>query len=63
MFSLGLFVLGDSSVLLTGDKYIIRWVQTSIMIGRQILIRVWKTESDPSTQEWAAKVTRVAALP
>lgn len=34
MFSLRLFVLGDSLVLLTGDKYII----VSIMIGRQILI-------------------------
>lgn len=52
MFSLRLFVLGDSSLLPTGDKYIISWVQTSIMIG-----------SDPPTQEWAAGVTRVAALP
>lgn len=32
------------------------------MIGRQILVRGWKTEGVPSTQEWAVELARVAAF-
>lgn len=61
-FNPRLFVLGDGSVLTGGDKHIRSWVQTSIMIGRQILLRGWKTEGVPSVQEWIAEMARVAAF-
>lgn len=61
-FNPRLFVLGDDSVLTEGDKYIKNWIQTSIMIGRQILLRGWKKEGVPSVQEWAAELARVAAF-
>lgn len=32
-------ILGDPSVLMGGDKHIISWIQTSNMIGRQIIVR------------------------
>lgn len=32
------------------------------MIGRQILVRGWKTEGVPSLQEWAVEMARVAAF-
>lgn len=32
------------------------------MIGRQILLREWKTEGVPSIQEWTAELARVAAF-
>lgn len=57
-----LFILGDDSVLVREDKHIKSFVQTSIMIGRQILIRGWKTEGVPSLQEWAVEMARVAAF-
>ena len=57
-----LFVLGDHSVLTGQDKHIKMYVQTSIMIGRQILIRGWMTEGVPSLQEWAVEMARVAAF-
>ena len=32
------------------------------MIGRQILLRGWKTEGVPSTQEWVVEMVKVAAF-
>lgn len=32
------------------------------MIGRQIPLRGWKTEGEPSVQEWAAEMAREAAF-
>lgn len=61
-FSPRLFVLGNGSVLIGGDKHTRSWVQTSIMIGRQILLRGWKNEGVPSIQEWAPEMARVAAF-
>lgn len=43
-FSPRLFVLSDHSVLTGQDKHIKSFVHTSIMIGRQILVRGWKIE-------------------
>lgn len=56
------FVLGEGSILPGGDKYIKNWVQTSLMIGRQILLRNWKTEGVPPFREWSAEMARVAAF-
>lgn len=61
-FSPRLFVLGDGTVLMGGDKCIRHWVQTTIMIGWQIILKGWKTEGGPSVQEWAAEKARVAAF-
>ncbi len=61
-FSPRLFVLGDHSVLAGQDKHITMYVQTSLMIGRQILIRGWKTEGVPSFQEWVVEMARVTAF-
>ena len=44
-----LFVIGDNSVLTEGI-YIKSWIKTSIMIGRQMLLRGWKFEGVPSVQ-------------
>ena len=57
-----LFVLSDHSVLTGQDKHVKSFIQTSIMIGRQILVRGWKTEGVPSMQEWAVEMARVAAF-
>lgn len=45
-----------------GDKHIRSWVQTGILIGRQILLREWKAEGVLSVQEWSARMARVAAF-
>lgn len=57
-----LFILGDDSVLVREDKHIKSFFQTSIIIGRQILIRGWKKEGVLSLQEWAVEMARVAAF-
>ena len=61
-FSPRLFILGDHSVLTGHNKQIKSWIQTSIMIGRQILVRVWRKEGVPPVYEWAAEMARVAAF-
>jgi len=38
------------------------WVQTSLMIGRQIILRSWKSEEAPSFQEWITELGRVSAF-
>lgn len=53
-------MLGDGSVLLGRDKHVNNWVQTSSMIGRQMLLRHWRAEEMPSLKEWNAE--RVAAF-
>ena len=55
-FSLRLLVLGDGSILSGMDKHIRSWVQTSLMIARQILLRGWRNEGLPSIQEWACEI-------
>lgn len=57
-----LFVLGDGTVLTEGNTNVKSWILTSIMIGKQILLRGWKAEGVPSFQEWTAELARVAAF-
>lgn len=44
------------------DKHIQSWVQTSLMIGRQIILRSWKSEDVYFFQEWVTELARVAAF-
>lgn len=41
-FNPRLFVFGDQSIILGADKHINNWIQTTIMIGRQIVVKVGK---------------------
>lgn len=56
-----LFILGgwiNNDLINAGTK---SWIQTSLLIGRQIILRSWKSEDAPSFQEWVAELSRVAA--
>lgn len=56
-----LFILGgwiNNDIINAGTK---SWIQTSLLIGRQIILRSWKSEDAPSFQEWVAELSRVAA--
>ena len=56
-----LFILGDPSVLKHISKPTAEWIQTAIMIGRQIIMRHWKSPDGPTFSEWLIELGRVAA--
>lgn len=58
----GLFVLGEDSALKEQEKYIKSWIQTSVMIARQIILKNWKKEGSLSIHEWSMEMARVAAF-
>jgi len=37
------------------------FIQTSIMIGKQIIMRNWKNPGEPSFQEWSTELAKVAS--
>ena len=43
-------------------KPLANWVQTSIMIGKQIIMRKWKDAVGPLFQEWVPELSKVAAF-
>ena len=56
-----LYILGDSSPLSHLSKSDSLWIQTAIMLGRQIIMRVWKSPVGPSVQDWLLELGKVAA--
>lgn len=37
------------------------FIQTSIMVGKQIIMRNWKNAGEPSFQEWSIELAKVAS--
>lgn len=60
-FCPGLYVLGNPSRLSHIASPLADWIQTGIMIGRQIIMRGWKAPTGPTLQEWLIELGRVAA--
>jgi len=57
-----LFILGVWTDNELRDKHLMYSVQTSIMIGRQIILRSWKSEEAPSFHEWITELGKVSAF-
>ncbi len=53
-------MLGDP-YLLSPEVETAEWIQISIMIGRQIIMRSWRSSYSPSFQEWSTELGKVAA--
>ena len=61
IFSPRLYVLGDPKFLAKCNRPDAEWIQTSIMVGKQIIMRGWKTLGGPSMREWLTELGKVAA--
>lgn len=60
-FCPGLYILGNPRLLGHISKAIAHWIQTMIMIVRQIVMIRWKAEEDPLFPEWISELGKVAA--
>ena len=60
-FNPRLYVLGDPKCLDKCTRMDAEWIQTSIMVGKQIIMRGWKTLGGPPVQEWLTELGKVAA--
>lgn len=58
-FSPRLYVLGDPAVLDNCQNA--QFIQTALMIGRQILLREWKNSKSPPIKDWFCEIGRVAS--
>ena len=54
-----LYILGDPKQV--AHSGYADFILTIIMIGRQVLMRGWKTEGSPSFQDWFVEIGKVAA--
>uniref|UniRef100_A0A3P9MG76 Reverse transcriptase zinc-binding domain-containing protein n=1 Tax=Oryzias latipes TaxID=8090 RepID=A0A3P9MG76_ORYLA len=61
-FQSRLFVLGDPSVLSRVSSPLSQWIQTTVMLGRKLLVREWKGPSTPSFTHWQTSLGQLAAL-
>lgn len=43
-------------------KPLANWIQTSIMIGKQMIMRKWKDAEGPLFQDWLTELGKVAAM-
>lgn len=59
-FCPGFYVLGDPSFL-SPDVDTTECIKISIMIGRQIIMRSWRSPGSPSFQEWVTELGKVWA--
>ena len=56
-----LYILGDDKALSAFSKPITNWIQTSIMTGRQIILRNWKKPGEPPFSCWVTELGTIAA--
>lgn len=54
-----LYILNDPKI--TSHSMSSELIQTSVMIGKQILMRHWKDPMEPSFSEWFTEIAKVAA--
>lgn len=54
-----LYVLNDPQM--TSNCGAADFIQTSIMVGKQIIMRNWKNPGEPSFQEWSMELAKVAS--
>ena len=54
-----LYVLNDPQI--TSNCGAADFIQTSIMVGKQIIMRNWKNPGEPSFQEWSTELAKVAS--
>lgn len=57
-----LYILGNPKAINHMVKPLANWVQTSIMIGKQMIMRKWKDAVGPLFQEWVSELGKVAAF-
>lgn len=58
-FSHRLYMLGDPAIVQSCQNA--QFIQTSIMIGRQVLLREWKNPRTPPYKEWFCELGQVAS--
>ncbi len=61
-FGPGLYVLGNPRSLKHISKPVADWIQTSITIGRQIIMRGRRSLEGPSFNDWLLEISKVAAF-
>lgn len=54
-----LYILGDP--LQVSHFSASDWILTCIIVGRQVLMRGWKTPVSPSFQDWSTEIGKVAS--
>ena len=54
-----LYVLNDPQI--TSNCGAADFIQTSIMVAKQIIMRNWKNPGEPSFQEWSTELAKVAS--
>lgn len=57
-----LYILGDPSMLRHLPSPLAQWTQTTIMMGRKLLVREWRGPSVPSFALWHSSLAQLAAL-
>lgn len=61
-FCPGIYILGSPQPIDHIGKPLAHWIQTSIMIGKQMIMRKWKAAEGPLFQDWVSELGRVAAF-
>lgn len=57
-----LYILGDPSILSHLPSPLAQWTQTTIMMGRKLIVKDWKGPSVPSFSLWHSSLSQLAAL-